>query len=115
MSFKIIVRNYEHTNRSFPNWDTPKGKYIRSKRQYEEEMKRGGFVDFEQGNRVAEQTNKYLDNRELTPKAQAVIKAARLQTDRKGKIKPSDRLLDGMKEVGVKFSVPDWCPRHYKE
>lgn len=115
MSFGIIVKNYEHINRSFPHWDTPKGKYIRSKKHYLEEMKRGGFVAYEEGARIAEQTYHKNDYKGLNPVAENVIKAARLISDSKGRIKPSDRLIEGMKEVGVKFNVPDWCPKKYKE
>ncbi len=113
MSFRIIVRNYEHVNRSLPNWDTPKGKYISSRRQYEDELKRGGFVAYEDGLRIAEQSSK-IEYKGLSTQAENVIKAARLSSDRKGRIKPSDRLIDGMKSVGVKFEVPDWCPSHYR-
>ena len=113
---EIIIKRYEHINRAFNNWDTPKGKYISSKKQYEEEMKRGGFVDYEKGCRIVEQANlKNSQYKGLTPQAENVLKAARLQTDSKGRIKPSDRLLDGMKKVGVNFNVPDWCPKHYSE
>ena len=111
---EIIIKRYEHFNRSFKNWDTSKGKYISSKKQYEEEMKRGGFVDYEKGSRIAEQNNiKNFDYKGLSPEAENVIKAARLISDNKGNIKPSDRLIDGMKQVGVKFNIPDWCPKHY--
>lgn len=111
----IIVKNYEHVNRSLPNWNTPKGKYINSRKQYEEEMKKGGFVDYEHGSRIAEQNNINKDTyTALSLEAENVIKAARLIKDRKGNIKPGSRLIDGMKKVGVKFNVPDWCPKHYK-
>ena len=113
--FNIIVKKYTHFNRSFKHWDTPKGKLIRSKAHYEEEMKRGGFVGYEEGSRIAEQTYNYNNYKRLSSEAQDVIKAARLQSDRKGNIKPSEKLIDGMKRVGVKFNIPDWCPRHYKD
>ena len=112
---EIIVKNYEHFNRSFKNWDTPIGKYISSRKQYEEEMKRGGFVDYEKGSRIAEQNIKKFDYKGLSLEAENVIKAAHMMSDRKGNIKPSGRLINGMKDVGVKFNVPDWCPRYYKE
>ena len=110
----IKVKNYEHFNRSFPKWDTPKGKYIRSKKQYDEEMARGGFVSYDEGQgRVEQHKNKKYTYSDLSPKAQSIIKAASLMRDKKGKIKCEGRLIDGMKEVGVKFSVPDWLPKHY--
>lgn len=109
----IIVKTYEHFNRSLPNWDTPKGKYIRSKKQYVEEMKKGGFVDYEQACRVAEQTNKNkVKYRGLTPKAEALIKAASLQNRKNFKL--SDKMIDGMKEIGVNF-YNDNVPKHYRD
>ncbi len=111
---EIIVRNYEHVNRALPNWDTPKGKYIGSRKQYENELKRGGFVAYEDGLRIAEQSSKNCEYKGLSNQAENVIKAARLSSDSKGRIKPSDRLIEGMKSVGVKFEIPDWCPKHYR-
>ena len=109
----IFVKNYEHFNRSFNNWDTPQGKHIGSRKQYDEEMKRGGFVAYEKGLRIAEQSSK-IKYKGLSTKAENIIRAASLIGDRKRNIKPSDRLIDGMKEVGVKFEVPDWLPKHYR-
>ena len=115
MSFNIIIKSYEHLNRSFPKWDTPKGKYISSKRQYDEELKRGGFVEYEKGCRIAEQKkSQKVDYKGLTPQAENVIRAAHNISDRKGHIKPSDRLIDGMKEVGVNFYNQN-IPKHYRK
>jgi hypothetical protein len=106
----IIVKNYEHYNRSL-------GKYISSKKQYDEEMKKGGFVSFEKGCEIAERAREKLhkDYKELSPKATEIIKFAQLISDKKGNIKPSDKLIDGIKEVGMRFDIPDWLPKHYKE
>lgn len=43
----IIVKNYEHFNKALPNWDSPQGKYIGSKAQYDKEMKKGGFEQYD--------------------------------------------------------------------
>ncbi len=51
----------------------------------------------------------------ISDKALNIIKAAKDMSDRKGKVRLSDKLIDGMKDVGVKFEVPDWCPKHYKQ
>ena len=50
----IIVKNYEHFNRSLPNWDTPKGKYIKTKDQYDRAMKEAGMISYEEMNRIVE-------------------------------------------------------------
>jgi len=97
---EIIVKNYEHYNRSM-------GKHITNKHQYTEEMKKGGYVTFERGQELSRQAcdNKKKDYNYLSDKASEVIKSARNSTDRKGRIKPSDRLIDGMKSVGVNFDA----------
>lgn len=104
---EIIVKNYCHYNRAL-------GKYISSKRDYVESMKRGGFVSFEKGQQLAEQSheNKRRAYNGLSPKATEIIKSASNIKDSKGRIKPSDRLIDGMKEVGVNFYNSN-LPKHY--
>ena len=79
------------------------GKYITSKRHYQEEMKKGGFVSFEEGERLANEpkTKPYV----LSKKAVDLIKSARQSADSKGRIKPGSRLIDGMKDVGVNFNA----------
>lgn len=107
---EIIVKKWEHYNRAL-------GKYIKSKRHYIEEMKKGGFVSYDEGCRLAEQAQS--KNRKaykgLSPKAEAIVKSAQMTRDSKGRVKVGNRMIDAMKEVGVRFEVPDWCPKHYKE
>ena len=112
----IIVRNYEHFNRSLPNWDTPKGKWIGSRAQYEKELAKNGFVSFEEGEKLAASGRKTLhkDYDGLSPQAMAVCKAAKDQADKKGNLKPSSRLIDGMKKAGVCFDL-DKLPKHYRD
>ena len=80
-------------------------------------MKKGGFVSYDEGCRLAEKSKS--ENRKeykgLSPKAEAIIKSAQLTRDKKGKVEVGSKMIDAMKEVGVKFELPDWCPQHYKE
>jgi hypothetical protein len=114
MSFGIVVKKYEHHNTAFKNWDSPKGKYIRSKRQYVEAMKREGMVPYEQAAEMARRTEEKLQNPklELSKKAHEIIETAKLIADRKGNIKPGDRMIDAMKDVGVAIGHPQ-LPKHY--
>ena len=117
MSVSIVVKNYEHFNRALPNWNSPKGRYIRSKKQYYNELKRGGLISYEQGEKLAAEkakVNHKLTYEELSPKARGVIQAAYSIKDGKGRIKPGDRLLKAAEEVGVRFSVSDWAPKHLR-
>lgn len=51
---KVIVKNYEHYNRSLPNWDTPYGKYIGSKSQYDNECAKAGMISQEKADELAD-------------------------------------------------------------
>lgn len=103
----IIVKNYQHFNRAM-------GKHITSKRHYDNEMAKGGYIPYEKACQIAESVKNRQTKYELSPKARAVIESARNSADRKGNIHKSDRLIDGMKEVGVKFGYYDQLPKHYQ-
>lgn len=96
----IIVKKYEGYNRAM-------GKYITSREHYEKEMVKGGYVPFEKAAAIAEKT-KQEQRKEyngLSKQAMEVCKAARDQADKKGNLKPSSRLIDGMKQAGVCFDL----------
>lgn len=105
----IIVKNYSHYNRAL-------GKYIRTKQEYDYEMKSRGFVSFEEGQRLAESKNK---EKKWVPseKCIGVVSAITQMGDKKGNIVLGNhpRLVKAMEQGGVKFTLPDWCPKHYRE
>ncbi len=108
MSFNIIVKRYEGYNSAL-------GKYIGSKRQYDNEMSKQGMVSFEKAEQIAEsvrskQKKPYI----LSGKAKQIINSARFSSDKDGKVHLSDRLVEGMKEVGVNFYNNN-LPKHYQD
>lgn len=108
MSFNIIVRDYSHYNRTL-------GKYIHSKRQYENEMAKQGYVSMEEGERIAEKARENMRKPYiLSKKAKEVIYCAKNSADRNGKVSISDKLVEGMKEVGVNL-VNRNVPKCYTE
>ena len=113
----IIIRNYEHINSSFPNWDTPRGKYIRSKAHYEQEMAKAGLVPFDKAEQMAEQARaKSHKPYALSEKARKFIGAVKNTAGKDGKITVSDRFVDGLRKVGVNVDCNyDKLPSHYKE
>ena len=116
MSFGIVIKNYEHINRSFKNWDTPKGKYISSKRAYNEAMAREGMVPYEKAQQMVKDCNEKRDKQSydgLSEKAANLIRS--VHKGKNGKINLSDRQVNKLKEVGVKIELPDWCPKHYSK
>jgi len=98
---EIIVKKYSHYNRSM-------GKYINSKKQYDEEMKKGGYISYDEACRRADKIQSQRDNPDLKPsrKVLDIIESAKNSKDKKGNVKLSDRTIDAMKELGVGFNHP---------
>lgn len=99
MAVGIIVKNYNHVNKAFANWDTPDGKLVKSKDHYDRLVKEGGYVSYEE----SVEKSKNNGNKPFVPteKALAIIKAAKMTKDSKGNVKLSDRTIDAMKEIGA--------------
>ena len=111
MSVGIIVRNYEHYNRAL-------GKYITSKKHYEEEMAKGGFIPFEKAEQMAEiaRGKNKKEYKSLSEKNMKFIHRVKDMADRKGNIEISDRYVQGLKEHGVRVDVCyDKLPKAYRE
>jgi hypothetical protein len=104
---EIICRNYDHFNKAL-------GMRITSKKQYHEELRKRGLIDADKAFAMADLVNEKRDNpkMELSQKAIDIIETAKLKADRKGRIRCDDRLVDAMKEVGVKFNRQ--LPKHYQ-
>lgn len=92
----IQVKNYYHFNRAM-------NKHISSKKQYNEEMKRGGYCTFEQAERIAAKKNAQHKGgySGLSKNAQDIVNTVRQQNPKSFKL--SDRAIDAMKSLGVKF------------
>lgn len=106
----IIVKEYSGFNRAM-------GKYITSKKHYQEEMRKGNYMEEDKAFALADKINEERDNPKfkLTKKAEDIIKYAGSIKDKKGNVKLGGRAIKAMKEVGVRFELPDWLPKHYKE
>ncbi len=103
---EIIVKRYEHFNRSL-------GKYISTKKQYNDELKRGGYVPYEEGCRLAENKQKvktYKPSKECVEMMRTVMDKKKDKTIVLGHY---PKLVEGMKKMGMRFDIPD--PKHYKE
>ena len=107
IDMNIIVKKYEHYNRSM-------GKYIRSKKHYQEEMAKGGYVPAEEGHRMAERVEK---ERKWNPSKKCVdiCRETMSMGDAKGNITlgKHPRLVKAMESAGMSFKVPSWLPTHY--
>jgi hypothetical protein len=105
----IQVKNYEHFNRSM-------GKWISSKKQYDEEMKKGGYVAYEKGEQLAEEARvrnkKHYDK--LSEKTMRFLNQVKDTADKKGNIPVTDRFIKGLRENGVNVGLGDRLPKHYR-
>ena len=102
----IVIKNYEHFNRSFPNWDTPKGVYIKTKDQYDRLMKENNMISYEEMQRRAEHKN--LKEYKISEESKAIIQAAKASKDKKGNVKLSDKTIDMLiKKKAIGNKIPD--------
>ena len=106
---EIISKNYEHFNRAM-------NKQITSKRHYEEEMCKGGFVPQEQAERIAEATrSRNKKDYRLEGKTEEFLRHIKQTTDSNGNVKLSDRAIDKMVEMGAIAKKSDVAKLEKKE
>ena len=105
----IIIKNYEHFNTALPNWDTPKGKYIRTKDQYDRAVKEAGMVSYEEMQRKVESNKNRGDTYRPSSKALGIVKHAISKADRDGKVKLDGRAIKELESMkALKPKVPDY-------
>lgn len=105
----VIVKKYEHVNSALPNWDTPRGKYISTKKKYYDELKRTGMIPYEEAKRI-------LDNKEKEKKwipsadCHKLVDHILHSGNKKKEIILSQhpKVVDEMKKRGMSFEIPDY-------
>jgi hypothetical protein len=107
----IIIKNYQHYNRSM-------GKWIGSRKEYEAEMVKGGYVPFEKGEQMAEaaraRMRKPYDG--VSEKTMKFMHEVKSMADSKGNIKVSDRYVQGLRDHGIKVDCQyDKLPKAYRQ
>ena len=114
-NMQIIVKNYEHFNKSLPNWNSPKGVYVKSKDHYDKLCKEAGMVSVDKFGETGSRSRKdYV----LSEKAQAIITAASQTKDKKGKVKLGDKAVKAMIDMGAIKPKADWnsyLPSNYQK
>jgi len=106
----IVVKSYQHINRSLPNWDTPNGVRVKNKEHYERLCKENDMVPFERAKEIAEKSR--LDKikpYKVSPESLAIIESAKQCKDRKGNVKLSDRTIDALvKKKAIGKKIPEY-------
>jgi len=100
----IIIKKYEHVNSSLGNWDTPKGKYIKSRQHYNDVLRRQGFLPYDKACQLAEKKQsevKWIPSKDCVD----MIKAAKELGNKDGSITLGQhpKLVDAMKSKGMRF------------
>lgn len=110
---QIIVKKYEHFNRSLPNWNTPKGVYIKSKDDYDRKLKEAGMVSYEKMQQTVESNRAKLDKPyTASPRALGIVREAIKNADKQGRTKLSGRAADALIEMKAKLAA---TPQRLKE
>ena len=119
MGIGIVVKNWEHFNKSLPNWHSKDGRYIGSRRQYENEVRQAGLIPFEQAEEMRirnEETAK--KNRKYSRDTIEFLGTVSNKADKKGKVNLSDRQVDYMISKGAikdRDVFADKLPKHYQD
>lgn len=104
----IIVKNWSHYNSAL-------GTYVKSKDHYDTLMKKGNYISYEE----CADRNKNKAMKEYIPssKAKEILKSARNNVDKKGKVHLSGRTIEAMKEIGAFQKIPKYMnpPKEYAQ
>lgn len=99
---------YRHYNRAL-------GCQVQSKEHYKELLEKGGYIAFEEAEHMAESNRKEGKKYDgLSDEASQLIADVKATAGKDGKITPTDKLVDGMKKVGVKFDYYNTLPECYQ-
>lgn len=99
---------YKHYNRAM-------GKWIHSKEHYEHEMKKGGYITYDECEKRAAKWDKDHPRHEytLSPKAEDLIKSVKL-TAKHGYIRLADypKIVEELKKMGMSFDS-SYLPKEF--
>jgi hypothetical protein len=100
---------YKHINRSL-------GMRVESKEHFRKLLEEGGYVSYEDNVKQVEskKDGSKKDYKEVRPETMQFIQDVKATADSKGRITPTDKLIEGMEKVGVNFYNQN-CPSHYKD
>ena len=113
----VIVKNYEHYNKAFRNWDSPHGRYISSKADYHRALAEEGMITEKEADRMGLNTEAKRQAYDLTYDTQQLIESVKQTKDSKGNIRPSDRAIEALaeKKKAVFNYNQSLCPEHYRD
>lgn len=104
---QIIVKNWEHVNKAFGNWDTPNGKHVKNKDHYDRLMKEGKYITYEEGLERSKNNGKkpYV----LSKKAWELIAHAKNKANSKGRVKLEGKFGEELVKMGaISKKIPNY-------
>jgi hypothetical protein len=97
---EVIVKKFD------PHYNLALDKVVTSERQYKEEMRKGGFISQERGDEIVRNNIEKRKEFKISKNAETWMREARMTADRQGNVKLSDRQVDAMRQMGMKFQDP---------
>lgn len=99
MAVGIIIKNYNHINRSLPGWDTPQGRLVKNKDHYDRLCKEHGMVSYEQAQEISEKARQAkIKPYKISEESKAIIEHAKNSKTADGRVKLSDRAISKLIE-----------------
>jgi len=112
----VIVKNYEHYNRSFSKWNDSRGRYIGSRSDYEKALNEEGMVTQEEAEKTGLNTGAKHADYSISSDTLQLIESVRNTADSNGNIKPSDKAVEALnKKINRKQQEYNkrWLPDAY--
>lgn len=135
MSFGIIIRGKNSPNRrrltqkdldknfghledhQYKHFNRALGCYVESKEHYVELMEKGGYVPFEEGERLAEEQRKVSAKKYdgLEDNTMRVLADLKSTASKDGKLSSLEGTKKACEDIGMKFDYYNKLPKHYED
>ena len=104
MTYIIVKKDISHYNRALD-------KHIRTRKQYNDEMKRQGMVSREKGDELAKKAiEKGKQDYKPTKEHVQFLNSVKNRADKNGNVKLGGRQLEYMKKIGCQLKAPKERP-----
>lgn len=104
---QIIVKRFE------PHYNRALGKVVTSQRQYNDEMKRGGYISHDECNDRVKSNLEKQSRFSVSDDAVEWMQGVKAKADKKGNVRLSDKEISALKTKGM--AVDRRLPEHYRE
>lgn len=113
---KDLDKNFGHLqDHQYKHFNRALGCEVKSKEHFIDLMEKGGFVPYEEGERLAEQQRKETrkDYKGIEKKTMRAIADLKATSGKDGKLSSLEGTKRACEEVGIKFDYYNKLPKHY--